>query len=397
MLSKSNKNYCIRRIYMIFGVKEKRAALGQFTSEKCSSCKKGNKYIFFRITKFIVILFIKLIPISNRYESECVGCEDIIKIDKKAGKKLAKQKFGVENSNQNFLITVKLLFAAVIIAAAVLLPLYLIAPPMSPDMIKTLVDEPGIYTISDEEDRTLAIVQVTDDQKVLKFYNDISDYTTPDGKDFELHKYYEEKFTQNGSYMAAIIDNFAALKDDNGVFAQRYYYDIAKGTYGFSIGVTDISTIEYSDNKTIYPIDIYVSDTQTLKSKVVIYDEADWRIDVRLEVTEDGTESIVDMQFKEKQDGRVVKETSYLTQANDGSEVDTSGLTSANTAQEYYNFIKNNDLKISYVSNYTYYKNTNIIVNAITTTYDEYGNTSDTVENVDVVQKYNYYITTKAN
>lgn len=381
---------------MIFGIKEKRAALGQFTSEKCSSCKK-DKYIFIRITRFIVIFFIKLIPISNRYESECVACEDITKIDKKAGKKLAKQKFAVENSNQNFLITVKLFFAVIVVAAAVLLPIFLIAPPMSPDMIKTLVDEPGTYTIADEDDRTLAIVQVTDDQKILTFYNDVSDYKTPDGKEFELHKYYQEKVTQDGSYMVADVDNFAALKDHNGVNVQRYYYDIAKGTYGFSLGVTDISSIEYSDNKAVYPIDIYISDTQTMKSKVVMYDEDDWKIDVRIEIAEDGSEKIIDMQFMEKQDGRVVTETSYMPQAKDGSVVYIGGLNSASNGQEYYDFIKNNDLQIGYISTYTYYKDTNIRIGSATTTTDQNGNTNVTEEKFNIDKKYGYYILTDAS
>lgn len=380
---------------MIFGTKEKRTALGQFTSEKCSSCKKSKKYVFYRITKFIVIFFIKLIPISNRYESECVECEDIIKIDKKAGKKLAKQKFAVENSNQNFLITMKLLFTVIIVAAAVLLPIFLIAPPMSPDMIKTLVNEPGTYTIADKDDRTLAIVNVTEDSKVLMFYNDISDYETPDGKQFELHKYYEEKVTQDGSHMIANIDNFAALKDNNGIDVQRYYYDLAKGTYGFALGVTDLSSIEYSDNKTVYPIDIYVSDTQTVKQKFVIYDEDEWEINVHFEIAEDGTEKLTSLQFMEKQDGRVVTETSYLPQAKDDSVINVGALSSASTGQEFYDFIKNNDLQIVYINTYKYYKNTNIIMNSTMTSTDSNGQTDFTDQKFDVVKKYDYYILQK--
>ena len=121
---------------MIFGLREKKAALGQFTSEKCKACKKGKKYIFYRVTKFLVIFFINLIPVSTRYECECVKCDDTVKIDKKAGKKLAKQKFSVENGNQDFSIIGRLLIAAIVVAAAIVLPLVLIGPPMSPDVLK---------------------------------------------------------------------------------------------------------------------------------------------------------------------------------------------------------------------------------------------------------------------
>lgn len=382
---------------MIFGVKENKAALGQFTSENCASCKNSSKYIFYRITKFIVIFFIKLIPISNRYESECLECEDIIKIDKKAGKKLAKQKFGVENSNQNFLIFVKLFFVAIVVAAAVVLPMILITPPLSPNMVKTLVDEPGSYTIVDKDDRTLAVVQVVDDQKKLTFYNDISDYKTPDGKMFELHKYYEEKQTEDGTQMAAKVDNIGTLIDDNRVNVQRYYYDIANGTYGFAIGVTDLSSIEYTNKKTVYPLSYVISANQTMTSTLVIFNESDWEIDARFEITEDGTEKLIDIQFMEKQDGRVVSETSYLPQAKDGSVIYLGSLSSASSGQEYYDFIMNTDLQISYKENYTYFENTNIIMNSTTTTTDENGNTNVSEEKYDIVKKSGYYILTDAS
>ena len=92
---------------MIFGTKKARAALGKFTSEKCAACKKSNEYVFYRVTKYIVVFFISLIPIGNSYECECIKCDDKLQIDKKAGRKLARQKFGVENSNQNFVIFFK--------------------------------------------------------------------------------------------------------------------------------------------------------------------------------------------------------------------------------------------------------------------------------------------------
>lgn len=382
---------------MIFGVKENKAALGQFTSEKCTSCKNSSKYIFYRITKFIVIFFIKLIPISNRYESECLECGDTIKIDKKAGKMLAKQKFGVENSNQNFLIFIKLFLAAVVVAAAVVLPMILIVPPLSPDMVKTLVDEPGNYTIVDKDDRTLAVVKVEEDQKKLTFYNDISDYKTPDGRTFELHKYYEETQIDNGTQMSAKVDNIGTLIDKNKVNVQRYYYDIAKGTYGFAIGITDLSSIEYMDKKTVYPLTYVVSANQTMNSKLVIFNESDWEIDARFEITEDGSEKLIDLQFMEKKDGRVISETSYLPQAKDGSVIYLGSLSSESSGQDYYDFVKNNDLQINYIEDYTYFDDTNIIMNSTTTTTDENGNTNVSEEKYNVVEKSGYYILTDAS
>ncbi len=378
---------------MIFGLREKKAALGQFTSEKCKECKKDNKYIFHRITKFIVVFFINLIPVSTRYECECVNCEDTVKIDKKAGNKLAKQKFSVENGNQNFSIFGKLFIAAVIIAAAIVLPIILVGPPLSPDMLKGLITEDGEYTIVNADDSMVGVLDCKEGECTLLMYNEIEDYKSADGIKFELHKYFEEVKKEDGtSYMQPIADDFGALIDKNGVKVQRYYYDIANNSYGFTVGVKDLGTIEYTDGKTVYLLSYLPSANEDLTFKMVIYNTKDWEIDVRYQVLEDGSEEIMDVMLIKIENGRQVSETMYNLSAADGSIVYLGGLSSQSSGQEFYDFLKSSQLSISYKNDYTFYKDTNVIMSSTTTTYDEEGNATTTEEKYDVTKKYGYYV-----
>ena len=382
---------------MIFGLREKKAALGQFTSEKCKACKKGDKYIFHRITKFIVVFFINLIPVSTRYECECVNCEDTVKIDKKAGRELAKQKFGVENGNQNFSIVGKLFVASVIIAAAIVLPILLVGPPLSPDMIKGLVTEDGEYTVVNENDNMIGVLDCQEGECKLLMYNKIEDYESADGTKFELHKYFEEVKNEDGSSnMQPIADDFGALIDKNNVKVQRYYYDIANNSYGFSVGIKDLSTIEYTDDKAVYMLSYFPSANEDLTFKMVIYTAKDWEIDVRYQVLDDGSEEIMDVMLIKIVDGRQVSETMYNLSASDGSIVYLGGLSSQSSGQEFYDFLKNSQLSVSYKNEYTFYKDTNVIMSSTTTSYDAEGNATTSEEKYDVTQKYGYYILSAA-
>ena len=382
---------------MIFGLREKKAALGQFTSEKCKACKKGNKYIFNRITKFIVIFFINLIPVSTSYECECVDCEDKLKIDKKAGKQLAKQKFSVENGNQSFSIAVRLLLAALIIAAAIVLPIVLVGPPVSPDMLKNLITEDGEYTIVNGDDNMLGVLSCSDGECTLLMYNDIENYTSADGKKFELHKYYEEVRKEDGtSYMQPIADDFGALIDSNNVKVQRYYYDIANNSYGYAIGVNDLSAIVYSDNKAVYPLSYQPTETTKYEYKLVIYTDNNWEIDTRYQINDDCTETLMDIMLIKIENGRQMSETMYETTASDGSIVYLGGLSSQSTGQEFYDFLTNSNLKVRYTNTYVYYKNTNVIMSSVNTTYDADGNPTVSEEKYNVTPKYGYYILSSA-
>ncbi len=380
---------------MIFGLREKTAELGQFTSEKCKACKKDKKYIFKRITKFIVVFFVNLIPVSTRFECECVNCKDIVKIDKKAGRQLAKQKFSVENGNQNFAIAGKLFIAAVIVAAAIVLPIVLVGPPLSPDMLKGLVTEDGEYTIVNEDDSMVGVIKCDEGDCTLLMYNDIEDYKTADGNKFELHKHYEEIKKEDGtSYMQPIADDFGALLDKNNIKVQRYYYDIANNSYGYAVGVKDLSTIEYTDDKAVYTLSYFPSTLEELTFKIVIYTAKDWEIDVRSQIMDDGSEEIMDIMLIKNEDGKQVSETMYKLASSDGSIVYLGDLSSMSTGQEFYDFIKSSDLAIDYKNDYTYYKNTDVIMSSVFTTYDEEGNPTVSEEKYDIVQKYGYYILT---
>jgi len=377
---------------MIFGVRKTRAALGQFTSEKCTSCKKNSEYIFYRITKFIVIFFVNLIPIGTSYECECTNCDDTIGIDKTAGAKLAKNKFGEENSNQNFIVFLKLFVAAIVIAAAVALPLIYVKPPTSPQILKNLVKQDGQYTIINKNADLVGIVSVSGEESLLVVYDDISRYKNAQGEVFTLHKKYEEIVTVDGSHLSPIADEFGSLIDSNNIKVQRYYYDIANNSYGFFIGVNDLSTIERSLGKTVYPMKVYSTDTEIINYKLIVFDDEQKGINVRYVIFEDGQEELIDIRVTEKTDGLITSETLYSPNT-DSSQINFIGaVNSGSNAQAFYDFILNNALTVEYIETYTYYKNTQVITNIVTSVYDSAGNISVSTVNYVVTLKDGYYI-----
>lgn len=377
---------------MIFGTREKRVALGKFTSEECTSCKKSNEYVFFRITKYIVVLFINLIPIGNSYECECIKCDDKLSIDKKAGSKLAKQKFSDENGNLNFLIFFRLFVAAIVIAAAIVLPLMFVKPPTSPQILKDLVEEDGQYTILDKNADLLGIVTIVDGVKKLDLYDDFSRYKSETGDVFTMHKRYEEVIDENGSHMAPLVDNFGSIVDDNLIKVQRYYYDIAKGTYGFHVGVVDLSTIVRSGEKTVYSINVYNSASDIVIYKLVVYNNDTREIDVRFEKFEDGSEELLEIRVIEKSNGLSISETIYMSNSS-GSQISYIGaVDSSSSANEFIDFVMNNSLTIGYIETFTYYSDTAVVTSIETSAFDSQGNVSLSTINYSITIKDGYYI-----
>jgi hypothetical protein len=297
---------------MIFGTRKVQSALGKFTSDKCTACKKSSEYVFFRITKYFVVFFVNLIPIGTSYECECINCDDQLSIDKKAGRKLAKQKFNIENSNQNFVIFFKLFIAMLVIAAAIVLPLIFVNPPTSPQVLKDLVEEDGVYNIFNRDAERIGIVSVNDGVKQLTFYNDISNYKSAQGETYTLHKRYEEILTEQGSYMSPIADDFSSLYDRNSIIVQRYYYDIANNSYGYNVGVFDLSTIEYSENKSIYPVTVYASKDDIASFKLILFKDDEREIYARFIISEEGDHEFYDVRVVEKSNGLDIKETLYI-------------------------------------------------------------------------------------
>ena len=377
---------------MIFGTRKTRVALGQFTSEECTSCKKNKEYIFYRVTKFIVIFFINLIPIGSSYECDCTSCDDTLGIDKAAGAKIAKTKFGEETSNQNFIVFLKLFVAAIVIAAAIALPLIFVRPQTSPQILKNLVDQDGQYTIIDRNTELVGVVSVVNGESQLIVYDDISRYKSPQGDFFTLHKRFEEVMTTDGSFLSPIADDFGSLIDENDINVQRYYYDIANNSYGFFVGVKDLSTIERTKGKTVYPMNVYNSDTDIIDYKLIVFDDAQRGMNVRYVSFEDGLEELIDIRVVEKTNGLITSETLY-SQTMDSTQINFIGaVNSGSDAQAFYEFIMNNSLTVEYVEKYTYYKNTQVISNIETTVYDSEGNMSVSTVNYEIAERDGYYI-----
>ena len=129
--------------------------------------------------------------------------------------------------------------------------------------------------------------------------------------------------------------------------------------------------------------------------KLVVYTSKDWEIDVRYHILDDGSEEMMDIMFINIVDGRQVKETMYELAASDGSIVYMGSLSSQSSGQEFYDFIKNSGLSVQYINEYTFYKNTNVIISTRETTYSDDGTPTVTEENYSIEKKIRILYTLK--
>lgn len=387
---------------MFFGIKEKKVKLGSFTSEQCTSCGEGTTYTFFKITKFFVAFFINLIPLTTRYECECEQCAGILQIDKSAGKNIAKTKFNMQNSEQNALIFLRLLAVAVFIAAAVILPMVLIKPAVTPELLTSIVDgEDGVYTVMNKDGVILASVEIADDEKTLLHYNDMSKLIGEPGAEhgFTMHRnFIQEAITDESIDLKIAYENAGLLEDQYGVPIRAYHYDIATKAYGYSYGIEDLSTIEYTKEKSVYTFKGYSANDEITSSTSVLHIADNRRINTTFEpVNEDGSQlSLKNIIITEYANGRSTKETLY--QINDSSEeiVFVGAITTESSAQDIVKFVEQNELKPVYTANYEYYGNTKVYTKIITSLPDQTGALQPTERNFDVVEKDGYYILTPA-
>lgn len=386
---------------MFFGTKEKKVKLGTFTSEQCTSCGEAETYSFFRITKFFVAFFINLIPLGTRYECECEQCGTDIEVDKQAGQEIAKTRFKMQNSEQNALIFLKLLAVAVFIAAAVILPMVLIKPAPTPELLTSLVDdEAGIYTVMNEDGVILASVQVADNEKNLVHYNELSRLTGEPGAQhgFTMHKNYEQaESTEEGIELEIAYDNAGVLEDKYGVPVRAYHYDLANESYGYSYGIEDLSSIEYSNGKAVYTFKGYKKDNEIVNSTSVMHIEDDRRITATFEPTDTDASQLrlTNIIIAEYENGRSVNEVLY--QANSSSDIVFVGaITPESSAQEIVQFLEQNELKPAYSISYEYFGNTKVYTKIITSVPDQMGTLQPTEKRFDVIEKDGFYILTAA-
>jgi hypothetical protein len=385
---------------MIFGTRDVKNDLGTFSSEKCSACKDSYTYHFYKITRFIVVFFMNLIPLGSHYEAVCEGCEEARAVDANTGRGIAKQHF----KKRSWALTAKTVFklaaVAVVIGAAVALPLTLrFSLDTRPETLKVLVSEDGLYSIQDSEGEVLGVVQVTDGVNRLTYYDDTSVLVKEPGADgsFLKHDYRQEatnEAKQADLFLVRIPDNPGILEDRHGTPVRIYHYDTANDAIGYSRGVEDLSAIQYTSNKVTYPYKYYSSDKEeATEYTMVLYFAGNKELEATF-IPELGSSEInqfVMLTVRELKNGRVISETVYHFGESTIALAKEAGLTQQSSAQDILDFIEQNKPD-SMVTDYEYYNNTKVITKMTLTLQDSDGNMQSVSQDFDVTVKNGYYI-----
>ncbi len=386
---------------MIFGTREVSTDLGVFSSEKCSACKSSYAYHFHKITRFIVVLFVNLIPLGSHYEAVCEGCEDSRAVDGKTGRGIAKQNFRKRHLALTVKTILKLTAALVVITAAVMLPHTIpISPVSHPDTLKSLVSEDGLYSIQNSDGEVLAVVQIADGMNLLTYYDDASVLVKEPGADgsFIKHEYRQEATNEanpDGIFLVYIPDNPGILEDRYGTPVRIYHYDTDTDALGYSRGVEDLSAIEYKADKSVYPFKYYSSDTQEPTDYLfVLYFEGNKQLEATFipQLATGETNQFVMLTVKELLNGRVASESVYNFSENTIALAKKAGLTQQSTAQDILNFVEQNKLTPNMVTDYEYYKKTKVISKITLAMQDADGNMQSVSQDFDIAVKNGYYI-----
>jgi|GEM_PF-1601338 len=386
---------------MIFGTREVRTDLGAFSSEKCSACKNSYTYHFFKITRFIVVFFLNLIPLSSHYEAVCEGCDDAKAIDGKTGRNIAKEHFKKRTRALTAKTVLKLTAALVVIAAAMVLPLTIRIPlDKRPETLKSLVSKDGLYSIQNSEGDVLGIVQIADGMNLLTYYDDVSVLVNESGADgsFKVHEYRQEatnETEQDGFFLVRIPDNPGILEDRYGTPVRIYHYDTENDAIGYSRGVADLSSIEYTANKAVYPFKFYSSDTQDPTDYLfVLYLAGDKRLEATFipQLATGETNQFVMLTVKAMENGRIASESVYSFSENTIALAKKAGLTQQSNAQDILNFLDQNGLTPDMTTDYAYYKNTKVISKMTLRMQDANGNMQSVSQDFDITEKNGYYI-----
>ncbi len=393
---------------MIFGVKNVQTELGEFSSEKCVACKDSYTYRFIKATRFLVVFFINLIPLSSRYEAVCAECKDTLAVDNKTGRKIAKANFNKRRLRLAVFTILKPAVAAIVIAAAVALPLTLRGLDTSPEAIKSLFadSEDGIYGVEDSGGNMIAFVQVENGVNTITFYDDVSVLVGEPGADgsFKLHEYRQEATNDaeqpDGLFLVRIPDNPGMLVDRFGIPVRTYYYDSANDTYGYSRGVVDLSSISYTADKVTYPFHYFTSSSDEPTEYVyVLYFSGGRELLAQFipKLPTGETNQFVSLTVTDIVNGRDQTVTQYDFDDNMKKMAVQAGITQESSVQDILDFLEQYSPAPSYVTAYTYYKNTKVPSGISYSMPDANGDMQTVTQALTVQEKNGYYIVRAEN
>ena len=381
---------------MIFGKREKQIDMGTFASSKCSTCKKSYQYRFVKTTTYLVVFFVNLIPIRSEYEIVCDTCGACESTDSNAAKLIVRKEFAQRNFFLNLQTTLKIAFIAVVLAAAVIIPLS-IKKPVDLQAYKDLVETDGIYSILNEDGSILASVDVENGKKTLSFYDAVSVLIGEPGADgtFYKHEYYQE--VDDGSdtiTLERIADEPGVLKDRYQSVIREYHYDAANDALGYATGIQNLSDIEYTPGKASYPYIYYLTDTDIGYYTTVIYIEDTARVRATFIPTISGEEpdQLISAEIETLDNGRTTTQSIYYLDDNNIALAADSGILPTSSADDMISFVEDNGLSATLVTEYTYYQDTKVVT-AIDLSGQTDGGTMETMtQQFNVTEKDGYYI-----
>lgn len=383
---------------MIFGKREKNIEIGSFSSEQCKECKDSYTYKLLMITRYFVVFFINLIPLGTRYEYVCDGCGFKETAETNAGREALKEEFKRKKFRAELFNFLKLLAFAAVIAAAVILPLTLIKNyGADPEFYKNLVSADGQYCISDKSGDILATVSVSGDVKTLTFLDKVSQLVDEPGADgtFYIHQYYQEATDSKGkSIIVRSNSDPGVLMDRYNIPVRDYFYDSSNDTLGYAFGVNDLSKIQYSSGKAVYPFTYYESDNSKENYVTVLFIEDGKRLNATFISSETGgaADEFASLEVQEYTGGKVTKDTLYYFGDDTLSLAKSSGLSQNSSSDDLLNFIQKNNVDPYRITEYGYYKDTKVLSSQALSMADENGAMQKVTQNYDVTEKDGYYI-----
>ena len=382
---------------MIFGIREKKTSLGNFTSEKCSACKKNIEYRLEKTVKYLVVLGINLVPLHSSYESVCDKCGVTEAVKGRAARGLARKHFAGRQFAQQFFMVLRLVLAAAVIAAAVVLPLSIKIPlSREPEVIKALVSADGNYAIHDSSGEVLAVVNVTDGIKTLTWYDKVSELsnTGSKGGTFYLHETYQEAAdSQGNTILTRFMDDPGRLLDQYKSVVRVYLYNEDTDALAFYKGVGDLSTIEYTPRKVTYPSIYYLAEDQQEEYLQVLYLMSNAQVRVEfVQSAQDVYDQTVSVYIDTIEGGRTTDQMTYYFDDDIIALAQQAGLSPDSQAQDFVDFIVKNGVSAIQTYHYEYYRNTGVIVYEESSLPDEDGVMQTYTAQYDVTVNNGYYI-----
>ena len=383
---------------MLFGIREKKTTLGRFTSDTCEECKKGREFRMEKTTKYLVVFAVNFIPLRVNYESVCEGCDAAKAVSGSTARSLARKHFRRTQAKQQFFMALRLLIAAVVIAAAVVLPLTIRVPlSRDPDALKALVSEDGSYLIKDRDGELLAMIQVEGGVKTLVWYDKVRTLqnTGSKGGRFYLHENYQEATNGSGeTVLVRDMDDPGRLLDQYNTVVRVYYYDAASDTMGFYNGVEDLSQIEYTPGKATYPSVYYLSADEKQQYVMVLYLKGSTQVRAQFTLSTEGGafDALIAVDIDTLSGGRVTDQAYYYFDSDMMALATQEGLSPDSSAQEIMDFIAVNSVSAAQAYHYEFYRGTGVAVSEQSSLPDASGSMQTQITNYDVTQINGYYI-----